>query len=307
MTDQVTIIGAGITGIACARLLHRAGLHVRVFDKGRGIGGRMATRRGPQGMQFDHGAQDLPVSDPEFLATLRGLGDAVAPWGDRGWVGRPGMSDVVRAMAAGLEVTQGAMIAGLRRDGSGWQIALDDRWIDAGCVVLAIPAPQARDLLRADHPFAAALDHVTYDPCVTLMAGLSPDAPRPFAWAEGSGAAAWIAHDGGKPGRQGQPLATWVMQADPEYSARHIDLAFDDLAAMMAPVLLDRLGAEPRHLQHSAAHRWLYARASRPLGEAFLADMDAGLLVGGDWALGPTARDGWASGTAMAAQILGHG
>ena len=42
---DVVIIGAGISGIACARALHAAGLPVRLIDKGRGIGGHMATRR----------------------------------------------------------------------------------------------------------------------------------------------------------------------------------------------------------------------------------------------------------------------
>ena len=307
MTDQVTIIGAGITGIACASDLHRAGLRVRVLDKGRNIGGRMATRRTRQGLQFDHGAQDLPTTDPDFMQMLLGLGDAVVPWADRGPVGAPGMSNVVRAMAGDLDVTQGAMVAGLRRGDAGWQVAVDDIWQDAGRVVLAIPAPQARDLLGADHPFADPLARVGYDACVTLMAGLSPDAPQPFRWKSGTGAAGWIAHDGSKPGRQGQPLATWVMQADPDFSARHIDVDFDALAQMMAPVLLEHLGAAPAHLQFAAAHRWLYSRVSRPLGEPFLTDDTAGLMAGGDWALGPTARDGWASGTAMAAHLLAHG
>ena len=45
MSARVAIIGAGIAGIACARLLTDAGHSVRMFDKSGGIGGRMATRR----------------------------------------------------------------------------------------------------------------------------------------------------------------------------------------------------------------------------------------------------------------------
>ena len=41
----VGVIGAGMAGLACARELAAKGFEVTVFDKGRGLGGRTATRR----------------------------------------------------------------------------------------------------------------------------------------------------------------------------------------------------------------------------------------------------------------------
>ena len=79
---QVAVIGAGLSGLACARLLSEAGTRVRVFDKARGPGGRMATRR--QGdLRFDHGAQYFTVRDPSFRRALEqwqadGLAGALA-------------------------------------------------------------------------------------------------------------------------------------------------------------------------------------------------------------------------------------
>ena len=53
---QIAVIGAGIAGLACARELARADAKVTVFEKSRGLGGRLGTRR--QGnFAFDHGAQ----------------------------------------------------------------------------------------------------------------------------------------------------------------------------------------------------------------------------------------------------------
>ncbi|HCD27840.1 MAG TPA: deoxyribodipyrimidine photolyase, partial [Gammaproteobacteria bacterium] len=41
---KVAIIGAGLAGMQCARALLEGGIEPRLFDKGRGIGGRCATR-----------------------------------------------------------------------------------------------------------------------------------------------------------------------------------------------------------------------------------------------------------------------
>ena len=42
---SVAVVGAGLAGVACARGLQAAGVEVTVFDKSRGVGGRLATRR----------------------------------------------------------------------------------------------------------------------------------------------------------------------------------------------------------------------------------------------------------------------
>jgi renalase len=54
---KIAIIGAGLS---CGRQLTAAGHQVRLFNKGRGAGGRMATRRVETALgtvSFDHGAQ----------------------------------------------------------------------------------------------------------------------------------------------------------------------------------------------------------------------------------------------------------
>ena len=61
----VIIIGAGIAGLAAARSLSAANIPAILLDKGRGVGGRMATRRSGDAA-FDHGAQFFSAKTPEF-------------------------------------------------------------------------------------------------------------------------------------------------------------------------------------------------------------------------------------------------
>ena len=65
--SRIAIVGAGVAGLACARALADAGLHVQIFEKSRGVSGRMSTRRGELG-QCDHGAQYFTARDPAFRA-----------------------------------------------------------------------------------------------------------------------------------------------------------------------------------------------------------------------------------------------
>jgi renalase len=64
-TKTVGIIGAGIAGLSCGKTLAQAGYTVEIFDKGRNLSGRMATRRNDFS-EFDHGAQYFTVTDPDF-------------------------------------------------------------------------------------------------------------------------------------------------------------------------------------------------------------------------------------------------
>ena len=77
-TKSIGIIGAGIAGLSCAKTLEQAGYHVEIFDKGRNLSGRMATRRNNLS-EFDHGAQYFTVENPDFRQEVdRWIGADVA-------------------------------------------------------------------------------------------------------------------------------------------------------------------------------------------------------------------------------------
>ncbi len=67
---DVIVIGAGLSGLLAAGKLNASGYRVIVLDKGRGVGGRLATRR-MDGAVFDHGAQYFTVQDPGFDAIVQ--------------------------------------------------------------------------------------------------------------------------------------------------------------------------------------------------------------------------------------------
>ncbi|HWS74160.1 MAG TPA: FAD-dependent oxidoreductase, partial [Quisquiliibacterium sp.] len=163
------IVGAGLSGLACARALRDAGFEPQLFEKSRGVAGRMSTRRG-EGWQCDHGAQYFTARDPAFRAEVgRWLDAGVAQrWQPRlrafgpggavrvpdesleRFVGVPGMTAPARRLAEGLPVRTDCTVDALARGAEGWRLRCAERgWIDEpfAAVLLAVPAPQAAALL----------------------------------------------------------------------------------------------------------------------------------------------------------------
>ncbi|MEI6484566.1 MAG: FAD-dependent oxidoreductase, partial [Betaproteobacteria bacterium] len=78
-SKNIAIVGAGMAAITCARTLVQAGHRVTVFEKSRGVGGRMSARNSPYGT-FDHGAQYFTVRDVRFVKALQTTPKACKPW-----------------------------------------------------------------------------------------------------------------------------------------------------------------------------------------------------------------------------------
>ena len=114
MKYDTLIIGAGLSGLLAARTLAGAGHDVTVLDKGRGPGGRLATRRMGDAT-LDHGAQFFTVRSEPFAAMVHGWQAAglVYEW-CRGFLpggdGFPryavhgGMNALAKHLAIGLDV-----------------------------------------------------------------------------------------------------------------------------------------------------------------------------------------------------------
>ncbi|MDA0251578.1 MAG: NAD(P)-binding protein [Actinomycetota bacterium] len=309
---RVGIVGAGIAGLACAEGLSGRGHEVVVFDKGRGPGGRMSTRRfdTAQGeAHFDHGAQYFTVRDPAFQSQVSAwvADGVVAPWtaaGSGAYVGVPGMNSPVRELADHHDVNWSALVTGVERHDGGLVLRVGaDEVHDVDLVVIAVPAEQAAALLAETAPDLAKLAGAAVsEPCWTVMAAFSePVAAERDCWAgAGDGVVGWAARNNAKPGRTGPE--SWVVQATPAWSRRHIDADSDAVTADLLAALSMALGVTLPTRIGVAAHLWRFAR-SAPGGPGPILDPDRGLGLCGDWLIAPRVESGWLSGTRLAERI----
>jgi renalase len=338
MTSDVLIVGAGIAGLSCAKVLASAGKTVRVVERSRGVGGRCATRR-IDGQPVDHGSVFLHGSSPEFLSALR---EVPGRWCD-GWpnvvrgTGTPcqpsafvpgahrmahadGVSAFPKYLAAGLDVVLDTTATGfeLGDDGITVRGSRQNEVVSftASDVVLALAGPQSLALLEELPPSPgretarAVLAMMPSVPCATVLA-LYPTSVPPPSWdiwyPETSTALSLVAHDSAK--RDAPARLALVLQARPSWSSAVVGSAPSEWAPRLladAASLIGSWVAQPVTWQ---AHMWRYARTSPEceLAGPFMLDLGNGRRVGiaGElFAPGGGVQAAWQAGIALARRLL---
>jgi len=329
---RVAIVGAGLSAASCAHSLLGTGAEVVVFEKSRGVGGRMATRRAPwtdadgvdQVAEFDHGAQFVSARHARFRAAIQRAEreGAVARWDLRvhaAWpvpvqrerfVATPHMPALCRHWLQGSTVHLQSTVQRLQRHADGWQVVDSQGQTHGGFdrVVLALPPAQAAVLLAGHRDdWADTLVATPMAPCWTLMA-VTDDVDWPWDACEPArGPLAWVVRNDRKPGRSAPAgCATWVAQASAAWSAQRLEQDPLSVAEQLRAALKSLL---PRghavHWHHSGVHRWRYAAPMAAAAEAALCWWDAALGLGvcGDFLAGNDLEAAWRSGDELADEI----
>ena len=303
-TPRVAVVGAGISGVACARALTAGGAEVVVLDRGHVPGGRMASRT-LDGRRVDLGASYLTVSDDDFRAvvddwTARGLARewtrelAVLEDGGRATKSGPlrygaagGLRSLVEDLATGLDVRGDTQVQAVGGGPGGGTV--DGEAYDA--VVLAVPDPQALPLV--DPALTGVTDLLRgreWEPVLALAARF-PEATWGFdgAFVNGDDVLSWVADDGS---RRGDGAPVLVAHSTGAFAAPRLA---DPAAA--APELLGALerllglsGGEVLRVQ-----RWSLAKPAGSRDEPYG-------LVGRIGLCG----DGWGRSKVETAWLSGH-
>jgi len=318
----IAIIGAGLAGISAARALMAQGHAVAIFDKGRGPGGRLATRRieaEGRKLQFDHGAQYLRAEGAGFAAALDEAG--TAPWPDAARrVGVPSMSAVPRTLLGELPCVASRHVGQIAGGPGAWMLRhWDARLVRPGkplpdtapeeagpfaAVLLTMPATQAREVLGHTAPgLHEALATIRYAPCWTVMASFNTLLPLPETLRPEAHAIGWAARDSAKPGRDARQ-ENWVIQAGPAWTRAHLELPADAIAQPLLAALAGFSAAPLPAPFMAVAHRWRYSLLEAPLGEPCLWDARARIGYASDGCIGGRAEAAWDSGAALAARVL---
>lgn len=322
---DILVVGAGLTGLMAAHTLQQYGRRVIVVDKGRAVGGRLATRRIGPG-RADHGAQFFTIRSPEFQSQAeRWLIEGLVYRWSNGWSdgslapvnfdGYPryavngGMTMLAKHLAQGLATQVNVRLVAVSATAQGWHcVAENGASYTSKALLLTPPVPQSLVLLEAGHTRLApadraALEEVAYAPCLAGMFRLDGPIhlPEPGAIQHSHAPISWIADNQ----RKGiSPEATIItVQANEEYSRQLWEA--EDREIMAALEIGFRPYLEPNTtVLEAQLKRWRYALPTRLYPDRYLVAANLPpLLLAGDAFNGPRVEGAVLSGLA-AGQIL---
>ncbi len=340
MTSDVLIVGAGVAGLSCAKVLASAGKKVRVIERSRGVGGRCATRR-IDGQPVDHGLVFLHGKSPEFLAALhevpgrwrddwpvvvRGTGTPCQPsafvHGAHRMAHVNGVSAFPKHLAVGLDVVLETTVTGLELGDQIVTVRANQQnetiSFTGQDVVLALAGPQSLALMDGLPPSPdretarAVLAMLPSVPCATVIAlyprnALAPAPPWDIWYPETSSALSLVAHDSAK--RDDPARVALVLQARPAWSSAVVGVDPAEWAPRLLADAARLIGPWVTQPAMWQAHMWRYARASPEceLAGPLVLDLGQGRRVGiaGElFAPGGGVQAAWQSGIALARRLL---
>ena len=331
MKKKIAIIGAGIGGLTLANRLF-VDSDVTVFEKARGVGGRMSTRHNDM-FTFDHGTQFFTVRDKRFAAYVAphlssGLiqewkGKVITVqagnkttdrlWFEPHYVACPGMNSLCKKLAENITVIANCEVAPLgQKAATGWTLSdKDNRELGTFDLVISTAPPvQTSRLFDAYLPQDAALRRSKLLACYTMMFGSSQKWKQSWIAAKIHGSPIeWISVNSSKPDRD-HNLTTLVVHSSNTWAEENANNDLKEMELHLRHELNKVLQLDISTPDYFSLHRWRYALLDKAHHDesriAAYYDDTLQLASVGDWGSRSRVEDVWIEANNLADRILGH-
>jgi len=318
---SVAVIGAGVSGMACARLLAAHGYPVTVFEKEKEVGGRSSILQNNTDT-YDHGCQYFLARDKRFDRHVKMFLEkgVVATWPVRLasclhgvvhqveedtdlYVGVPGMNAIASYLSRGVDLRQDTIVSTVKRVGQSWKLIAGGKRETFDVVVVSAPAEQTAQLLHGFPAIADVAAKVKTRPCLSVAVGFEHILNVSFDAAHFSSCPImWASNNRTKPGRPHNEI--WTIQATTKWSEEHFSSPDDMIAKILLSSFFESSGITPVVPKFTRTHKWFYGLTEEPLKKEHVWDKDTWLGACGDWCHNGRVEGAFLSGISMAENII---
>ncbi len=268
------IIGGGVSGCLMAVRLTEAGYTVQLFEKSRGLGGRLCHRRSEHG-RFLHGLQFLHIRDKRVESILQPWLESpnateLGPfgyWNGTAWQPAheakrirffPETSTFCQAWTANSTVHMQTRITKLEPNDNGWTLYSEEvAWT---CSQLIVSAPYTQLLELLPEPIqtdVSASIQVNETAACSIMLRFNTPINLPNQW-DGGFVENNLIHflskqDSCEEGRH------WTLVLDGDWTENNWKLPSDNVLTQVLPEVERLFGHPLPHIEWSNVHWWKYA------------------------------------------------
>ena len=316
MTYKVAIIGAGLSGVSLACLI-KNDFEVEIFEKSRGVGGRMSTRTNLPYI-FDHGAQYFKIDNKHFLDFTSKLIDenVIQPWvykqayfegknliklkkfskTDRHYVGVPNMDSIVKYLSKDFDIRINTNILKVEKKHKKWNL-IDNKNTIYGkydWVILTLPADQSLVLLSKNLPFYNTIKKIKMRGCFSLMLGITEQLKLDFDAASIKNYdVAWIAVNNSKPARNSG--FSLLINSSYEYAEKNMVTPKNQVTDNLLKKTSKLINRNLTHSSLKLLHQWKFVESFNKSKEDYYIDQIQKIAVCGDWCINSRVEDAFIS------------
>ncbi|MBL6664558.1 MAG: FAD-dependent oxidoreductase [Rickettsiales bacterium] len=324
MKKKIAIIGAGLSGLCAAKKLSRD-YDVEIFDKSRGVSGRMSTRR-IDDYYFDHGTQFFTAKSKEFKAFCHEAksNNIIDEWHcrfaeitknqiTRSWdfnttkshyVATPHMNSLCKYLAIDLNIRLSTEITKINYQNHAWSLksANNDIFDNYDYLILAIPSHQALNLVPRNFQHYTRIENTKMIGCFALMLGFSEQLKLDFdAALVKESIISWISINSSKPDRP--DYFSLVINSSNKWAEENLENDPEELKQILIKELKNIIDFDTDKLVHQILHRWRYANIKKQEGEKSLFDPNLNLGICGDWLISGRVESAFLSGIDLASKF----
>lgn len=321
---KIAIIGAGITGTTAAKLFTDHGIDVDIFEKSRGLGGRLTTKRLGWG-HIDIGAQYFTARHDVFKKQVEEWLEkgVIARWNfaphmvrdgklcespdtTPRYVGTPSMNSIVHSLAKGITTKSNTFISALHQDSSSkWRLesALGEAFSQYDWVVSSLPSEQCTALFNAKTDILDKIPESLHQPCWAVSLATSGHVSEDVQGIFGDEVISWVSRLSSRPSRKIYDGYDdlWMLHFSPEWTHKNsketdaVEKGFDWLKHI--------LNTEIVFINHYT-HYWRFASISAKTNPSgVLIDTSKKIAATGAWCNGGRVEGGYISALELVDKI----
>lgn len=298
---KVAIIGAGMAGLTIATYLQKQNFDVTIFDKGRGVGGRMSSRRTDWGY-LDHGTQYFRIQHPDFQKFTEKYQKIIQSWQGNfatwiegklipdddteiKYVPLTSMNNLCKAIAEGLTIHLQTRITKLEK-AQNWTLIAENRqeYQNFDLVIITAPPAQTADLLASHTPITAEIKQIEMLPCFSLMLIPEKSVTLPYDGIKFEHPIlGWLSVNGSKPERENN--SGLIIQSNFSWATANLETDKEEITNILVKTVNELFALKLDSFKYKSVHLWRYALPSKSHQQGYFYDDKNQLAVCGDWCL----------------------